>query len=98
MYELCIGALIITGGFLLLGAIRIIFEYERGVLFTLGKFSSVLDPGLRIVIPLVQTLAKVDTRIKTVDIPKQEVMTKDNVPVSINAVVYMRVIDPKKAV
>ncbi len=98
MYELCIGALIVLGGLLLISAIRIIFEYERGVLFTLGKFSSVIDPGLRIVIPVIQTMAKVDTRIKTVDIPKQEVMTKDNVPVSINAVVYMRVIDPEKAV
>jgi regulator of protease activity HflC (stomatin/prohibitin superfamily) len=78
--------------------IRIIMEYERGVLFTLGKFSKTLNPGLNIIIPIVQGVRKVDTRIKTVDIPKQEVMTKDNVPATINAVVYMRVINPEKAV
>ena len=99
--ELCFGG-IIPLGFLAvivgLTAIKIIYEFERGVLFTLGKYSRIMKPGLNIIIPIIQSMRKVDTRIKTVDIPKQEVMTRDNVPVSINAVVYMRVIDPEKAV
>jgi len=98
MYEICIGIVFFGLLFLIPATIRIIYEYERGVLFTLGRFSGVLQPGLRVVIPIVQSMRKVDTRIKTVDIPKQEVMTKDNVPVSINAVVYMRVISAEKAV
>ena len=97
-YEFCI----ITGGFLalfvLLPSIKVIMEYERAVLFTLGKYSRTLNPGLNIIIPILQGVRKVDIRIKTVDIPKQEVMTKDNVPVSVNAVVYMKVINPEKAV
>ncbi|MFH1240216.1 MAG: slipin family protein [Candidatus Diapherotrites archaeon] len=78
--------------------IRIIFEYERGVLFTLGKYSKIMNPGVNLIIPFVQTYRKVDIRIKTVDIPKQEVMTADNVPVRVNAVVYFKIADPKKAV
>jgi regulator of protease activity HflC (stomatin/prohibitin superfamily) len=87
-----------VGFIFLLSAIKIIMEYERGVMFTLGKYSKTLNPGLNIIIPVIQSMRKVDTRIKTVDIPKQEVMTRDNVPVSVNAVVYMRVISPEKAV
>ena len=98
LYEICIPILVVGGILLIPATVRIIYEYERGVLFTLGKFSKVMQPGLRIVIPIIQSMRKVDTRIKTVDIPKQEVMTKDNVPVSINAVVYMRVISAEKAV
>jgi regulator of protease activity HflC (stomatin/prohibitin superfamily) len=98
MFDICIGILAVAAFFLAVSAVRIIYEYERGVLFTLGKFSGVIDPGLRFVIPIVQSMRKVDTRIKTVDIPKQEVMTRDNVPVSINAVVYMRVINVERAV
>ncbi|HID73294.1 TPA: slipin family protein, partial [Candidatus Micrarchaeota archaeon] len=100
--ELCLGGLIFPIGFFALVlafmGIRIVYEYERGVLFTLGKYNKVMMPGLNIIIPIIQSMRKVDTRIKTVDIPKQEVMTRDNVPVSINAVVYMRVINPEKAV
>lgn len=77
---------------------RVINQYERGVLFAFGRFTGVLDPGLRIIIPIYHSLVKVDTRIKTVDIPKQEVMTKDNVPVNINAVIYFKITDPEKAV
>ncbi len=78
--------------------IRQVMEYQRGILFTMGRFSKVLGPGWHVIVPFFQTLRIVDTRITTVDIPKQEVMTKDNVPVNINAVVYMRVDDPEKAV
>ncbi len=98
MIEVCIGILVVCAFFLALSAIKIIYEYERGVLFTLGRFSGVMSPGLKFVVPMLQTMTKVDTRIKTVDIPKQEVMTRDNVPVSINAVVYMKVIDAERAV
>ncbi len=84
--------------FLLLSSVKIINEYQRGVVLTLGKFTGVLQPGLNFIIPIIQTAYIIDTRITTVDIPKQEVMTKDNVPVYINAVVYMRVEDPVKAV
>lgn len=99
--DLCFGGMIpilFIGFVLALMGIRIIMEYERGVLFTLGKYSRIMSPGLNIIIPIVQSMRKVDTRIKTVDIPKQEVMTRDNVPATINAVVYMRVIDANKAV
>jgi len=100
--DICLGGFLIPiiffGFILAVMGIRIVYEYERAVLFTLGKYSRMLNPGLNIIIPIVQSARKVDTRIKTVDIPKQEVMTKDNVPVSINAVVYMRVINPEKAV
>ncbi|MEM4329618.1 MAG: slipin family protein [Candidatus Bilamarchaeaceae archaeon] len=82
----------------LVSSIRIIYEYQRGILFTLGRFSGVVNPGIVIIIPFINTIKIVDTRIKTVDIPRQEVMTKDNVPVGVNAVVYFKIEDPKKAV
>jgi regulator of protease activity HflC (stomatin/prohibitin superfamily) len=81
-----------------LSGIKIIDQYERGVILTLGSFSGVINPGLRIVLPIVQRLIKVDMRIKTSDIPQQEVITKDNVPVGINAVVYFQVEKPEDAV
>lgn len=84
--------------FLIIISIKIITQYERGVKFTLGKYSGIMNPGLNILIPIIQTYRKLDIRIKTVDIPKQEVMTKDNVPVRVNAVVYFEVKDPEKAV
>lgn len=81
-----------------LSGIKIIDQYERGVILTLGSFSGVINPGLRIVLPVIQRLIKVDMRIKTSDIPQQEVITKDNVPVGINAVVYFQVEKPEDAV
>jgi len=83
---------------LLLTSIKIITEYQRGVKFTLGKYTGIMKPGLNILIPILQSYRRIDIRIKTVDIPKQEVMTKDNVPVRVNAVVYFQVKDPEKAV
>lgn len=83
---------------MILKAFKIIFEYERAVVFRLGKFNRMLNPGLNIVIPIIESMRKVDIRIKTVDIPKQEVMTKDNVPVSVNAVIYYKVENPQAAV
>jgi len=78
--------------------IRVINQYEVGVLFAFGKYAGMRKPGLNVLIPFYHDLKIVDTRIKTVDIPKQEVMTKDNVPVNINAVIYFRVKDPAKAI
>jgi regulator of protease activity HflC (stomatin/prohibitin superfamily) len=83
---------------LALSSIKIITEYERGIKFTLGRYSGLMGPGLNFIIPVLQSYRKLDIRIKTVDIPKQEVMTKDNVPVRVNAVVYFEVKDPEKAV
>ena len=81
----------ILGGIVLVSGLRLIYEYERGLVFTLGKYSHVKEPGLRWIIPIVQNLRKVDIRIRTLDIPRQEVMTKDNIPLSANAVVYFKV-------
>jgi len=93
MFELfaLVPVLLIIGFILLIRCIRIIDQYERGIVLTLGKYSSTRQPGLNFVIPVLQRLIKVDIRITTVDIPQQEVITQDNVPVGINAVVYFRV-------
>ena len=93
-----IGFIIIIIGFVLLGSIKQINEYERGILFTFGKFSGVLGPGWRIVLPIIQFYRKVDIRTKAVDVPEQEAITKDNVSIKINAVIYYKVFDAGKAV
>lgn len=78
--------------------IRQVNQYERGIKFTLGKYSATLEPGWRIIIPIFQSLTKVDIRVKAVDVPSQEAMTKDNVSAMINAVIYYKVRDAAKAV
>ncbi|MGH2582830.1 MAG: slipin family protein [Anaerolineales bacterium] len=78
--------------------VRLIYQYERGVVFTLGKYGGIREPGLTLIIPIVQTIRKVDMRIKTADIPRQEVMTKDNIPMLVNAVVYFKVMDPEAVI
>jgi regulator of protease activity HflC (stomatin/prohibitin superfamily) len=83
---------------LALRSVRLVYQYERGVIFTLGKFGGVREPGLTFVIPIIQSLRKVDMRIKTADIPRQEVMTRDNIPLLVNAVVYFKVIDPRAVI
>jgi len=83
--------------YLLFASLKFIYEYQRGVKFRFGKFVGVLNPGVRFVLPIIEKITKVDLRVTTVDIPKQEVMTKDNVPVKVNAVVYFRVENPEKA-
>ncbi|MGB3906297.1 MAG: slipin family protein [Anaerolineae bacterium] len=97
---LFVGFLFILGAFflLLLSGIKLLYEYERGVVFTLGKYSSTRSPGLTIVIPILQAMRKVDMRIKTAEIPRQEVMTKDNIPMLVNAVVYFKVVHPADAI
>ncbi len=83
---------------LILGSIRQIDEYQRGIKFTCGKFSGIMEPGWRIVLPIFQTYRKVDIRTKAVDVPEQEAITKDNVSIKINAVIYYKVFDASKAV
>jgi regulator of protease activity HflC (stomatin/prohibitin superfamily) len=83
--------------YIILG-IRIVKEYENGVRFTFGKFTSVMKPGLRIVLPMIQTWNRVDLRIKAVDVPDQDCITKDNITVNVNAVIYYKVAEAKKAV
>ena len=77
--------------------VRVIRQYERGVVFTLGKYSGIKQPGLRVVIPYLQSITRVDVRSTPIDVPKQEVITKDNVTVGVDAIVYFRVLDPSKA-
>ncbi|MFT7184493.1 MAG: regulator of protease activity HflC (stomatin/prohibitin superfamily) [Oceanicoccus sp.] len=89
---------IIFIGILLVISIRQINEYQRGVLFTLGKYSKTLEPGWRIVIPVFQSMKKVDLRVRTVDVPTQETLTKDNISVGVNAVLYFQVRDANKAI
>jgi regulator of protease activity HflC (stomatin/prohibitin superfamily) len=78
--------------------VRIIKEYERGIKFTLGIFTGIMKPGINIVIPIIQTYTVVDIRTKVVDVPEQNAITKDNVSVNINAVLYYRISEPKMAV
>lgn len=90
--------LIIFAVIFILSGIKVINQYERGVILTLGRFSGIRNPGLRIVVPIFQRLIRVDMRSTPIDVPKQEVITKDNVTVGVDAVVYFRVIDAPKAV
>ncbi|MBT0962384.1 slipin family protein [Denitromonas iodatirespirans] len=83
---------------LLAASIKILREYERGVVFTLGRFTSVKGPGLIILIPGIQQMVRVDLRVVTMDVPSQDVISRDNVSVKVNAVVYFRVVDPQKAI
>src|SRR5688572_24614354 len=81
----------------LAAAIRILREYERGVVFTLGRFTGVKGPGLIILIPFVQQMVRVDLRVRVLDVPTQDVISRDNVSVRVNAVIYFRVVDPERA-
>ena len=94
------GILVLVLFFLLIiiPGVRIINQYERGVVQRLGRFRKILDPGLHVIIPYIDTMRNVDVRTTPIDVPKQEVITKDNVTVNVDAVVYFRVIDAKKAV
>jgi regulator of protease activity HflC (stomatin/prohibitin superfamily) len=83
---------------LLVSALRVLREYERGVLFTLGRFTRVTGPGLVLVIPGIQQMVRVDLRTIVMDVPSQDVISRDNVSVKVNAVVYFRVIEPERAI
>ncbi len=82
----------------ILSGIKVVNQYERGVVLTLGRFTGIRNPGLRVVVPIFQTIRKVDVRSTPIDVPKQEVITRDNVTVGIDAVVYFRVVNAEKAV
>jgi len=84
--------------FILLTSIRQINQYEQGIRFTLGKFSGTLNPGWRIIWPVVQGFSKVDMRVKAVDVPNQEAITKDNISVGVNAVIYYKIVSAEKAI
>ncbi len=90
--------LIIIGLFILANAIRILREYERGVIFRLGRLRGAKGPGLILLIPIVDRMVRVSLRVVTMDVPAQDVITKDNVSVKVNAVVYFRVLDANKAI
>jgi len=83
--------------FLLMAAIKILREYERGVVFTLGRFTGVKGPGLILLVPVVQQMVRTDLRTLVLDVPEQDVISRDNVSVRVNAVIYFRVIEPEKA-
>lgn len=83
---------------LLLASIRVLREYERGVMFTIGRYTGTKGPGLILVIPVVQQMVKVDLRTVVMDVPSQDVISKDNISVKVNAVVYFRVVDPERSV
>ena len=83
---------------LVINALKILREYERGVVFTLGRFTGVKGPGLIVLVPGVQKMARVDLRTIVLDVPKQDVISRDNVSVKVNAVVYFRIVDPAKAI
>lgn len=93
-----LGLLLILLVIYILCGLKVINQFERGIVLTLGKFTGVREPGLRIVLPGLQQIARVDVRSTPIDVPKQEVITKDNVTVNIDAVVYFRVINPSRAV
>jgi len=97
-YGMLLGVLVAFFLFILLNMIRILKEYERGVIFRLGRLIGAKGPGLIILIPMVDKMIKVDLRVITYDIPSQDVITKDNVSVKVNAVLYFQVLDPNKAV
>ncbi len=84
--------------FILPQAVRILREYERGVIFRLGKLQGAKGPGLILLIPMIDKMVKMDLRVVTIDVPKQEIMTRDNVPATVDAVIYFRVVDPNAAV
>jgi regulator of protease activity HflC (stomatin/prohibitin superfamily) len=93
-----VGLLLILAFFLLGASLRVLREYERGVVFMLGRFLSVKGPGLVILIPVLQQMVRVSLRLIVMDIPKQDVITRDNVSVKVNAVLYFKIVDPERAV
>ena len=98
MWDFGVGGLILVVIVLVAASLRILREYERGVVFMLGRFWKVKGPGLVVVVPAIQQMVRVDLRTVVLDVPPQDVITRDNVSVKVNAVLYFRVIDPQKAI
>ena len=82
----------------ILAGLKVVNQYERGVKFTLGKYSGTMNPGLRVVLPVIQTWERVDTRVKAVDVPDQDCITKDNISVNVNAIIYYKVSHSEKVI
>ncbi|HEU0230030.1 MAG TPA: slipin family protein [Burkholderiaceae bacterium] len=97
-YDIVVIAVVIILALVLINAVRILREYQRAVVFTLGRFSGVKGPGLIFVIPVVQQIVRVDLRVVTMDVPSQDVISRDNVSVKVDAVLYFRVMAPDKAI
>lgn len=97
-FNSAIGVALVFIVILILASVRVYREYERGVIFTLGRFTSVKGPGLVLIIPVLQQAVKVDLRTIAMEVPSQDVISRDNVSVKVNAVVYFHVADPKRAV
>ncbi len=98
IFNLGLGGILIVILILVVASFRILREYERGVVFLLGRFWRVKGPGLIVIVPGVQQMVRVDLRIIVLDVPSQDVISRDNVSVKVNAVVYFRVVDPQKAI
>ena len=99
MYFAIIGVVAVLILFLIPASVKIVPQYERGVVLRLGRFiTPIRQPGLNLIIPFIDRMIKVDTRVVTMDVPSQEIITRDNVPVKVNAVVYLRVINSEQAV
>jgi regulator of protease activity HflC (stomatin/prohibitin superfamily) len=90
--------IIIVVALFILSGLKVVNQYQRGIVLTLGKFTGVRQPGLRVIIPILQQMTRVDVRSTPIDVSKQEIITKDNVTAGIDAIVYFRVVDPAKAV
>jgi regulator of protease activity HflC (stomatin/prohibitin superfamily) len=98
MNPIVIGVIVVVVFIIVSMAVKIVTEYERGVIFRLGRLVGAKGPGLFLIIPFIDRMIKVDLRVVTMDVPSQEVITKDNVTVRVNAVVYFRVVDPEASV
>jgi regulator of protease activity HflC (stomatin/prohibitin superfamily) len=98
MSIIVIGIIVLAVLVILPMAIKIVTEFERGVIFRLGRLVGAKGPGLFLIIPFIDRMVKVDLRVITMDVPSQEVITRDNVTVRVNAVVYFRVVDPESSV
>src|SRR3546814_16775323 len=97
-FNIGLTAVVIVLLLVLFNALKILREYQRGVVFTLGRFTSVKGPGLVFIIPVVQQMVRVDLRVVTMDVHSQDVISRDNVSVKVNAVLYFRVVAPDKAI
>jgi regulator of protease activity HflC (stomatin/prohibitin superfamily) len=92
------GLIVALAALIIFNMVKILREYERGVVFFLGRFQAVKGPGLIILIPGIQKMVKVDLRVNTLDVPTQDVISRDNVSVKVNAVIFVKIVDPEKAV
>lgn len=96
--AIAIGVIVVVVVVLFSSAVKVVQQYELGVVFRLGRLVGTKKPGLRLIVPFIDRMKKIDTRVMTIDVPSQEILTKDNVTARVNAVVFLRVMDPERAV